>query len=235
MPDRDCAFDGCFNARDLGGLATTDGRSTRFGAVVRADHPNMLTAAGWTAVYDHGIRTVVDLRNDDEIRADAVPRPAGVTTVHVPLDGVEDTALWARIAADGLDGSPLYYPLFLARRPDRCAAAVTAVARAAPGGVLVHCGIGRDRTGLVAMLLLRLAGVRPDEIAADYLRSTERLAALWPARGLDDQTDEIAGLLARAGTTAREALLAALPDPGYLRTAGVAEADLAALRTRLLG
>lgn len=237
MPDRDCAFEGLFNARDLGGLRTADGGVTRFGAVVRAEDPNQLTDRGWRAVVGYGVRTVVDLRNDDEIRTDAVPRPPEITTVHVPLDAVEDTALWARIAADGLDGSPLYYPLFLRRRPDRCAAAVTAIARAAPGGVLVHCGIGRDRTGLVSMLLLALAGVVPDDIAADYLRSAERLTALWRARGLADQDAEIAELLTRAGTTARGALLSAvsgLDAMDYLRTAGVAAADLAALRSRLL-
>jgi hypothetical protein len=52
-------WDGCFNVRDLGGLPTVDGRVTRTGAVVRADALDGLSAAGWTALLDHGVRTVV--------------------------------------------------------------------------------------------------------------------------------------------------------------------------------
>jgi protein-tyrosine phosphatase len=43
-------WDGCFNARDLGGLATVDGGQTRRGAVVRADAVDGLSASGWAAL-----------------------------------------------------------------------------------------------------------------------------------------------------------------------------------------
>ena len=84
--------------------------------------------------------------------------PTPVATVHVPMDDVDDTRFWREMWDGGLDGTPLYYRPFLERKPERCVAAVAAVADAPPGGVLVHCGIGRDRTGLVALLLLALVG-----------------------------------------------------------------------------
>ncbi len=236
--DRHLNWEGCFNARDLGGLRTTVGRTTRFGAVVRSDSLDHLTPAGWAALQAYGIRTIVDLRNDEERQAGFQPGEAGLTTVHVPLDDTADTELWEYIWGNGLDGSPLYYRLFLERKPDRCAAAVAAVARAAPGGVVVHCGAGRDRTGLVTLLLLALAGVGADEIAADYELSTERLRGFWAARGERDQGPEIEGLLARADTTARTLLLdivASLDVDAYLRSAGLGEGDLSAVRTRLVG
>ncbi len=230
-------WDGCFNARDLGGLPTTGSRVTPWGAVVRADHLDNLTPAGWAALEAHGIRTIIDLRNDEERPADVVPRAAGITTVQVPLDDSADTELWTHIWDNGLDGSPLYYRLFLERKPTRCAAAVAAVAGAAPGGVVVHCGAGRDRTGLVTLLLLALAGVRADDIAADYDLSTERLRAFWAARGEADQGPEIEMLLRRANTTARALLLdllASLDIDAYLRSAGLSEDDRTALRARLV-
>jgi hypothetical protein len=66
--DRHLDWEGCCNARDLGGLSTTDGRTTRWGAVARSERLDELTAAGWSALEAHGIRTIVDLRNHDERR-----------------------------------------------------------------------------------------------------------------------------------------------------------------------
>jgi protein tyrosine/serine phosphatase len=236
--DRQLEWDGCFNARDLGGLRAGAGRTTRRGAIVRADTLDHLTPSGWAAVRAYGIRTIVDLRNDAEIPPESRLRPAGISTVHVPLDDVEDTAFWQRCWDNELDGSPLYYQPFLEQKPGRCAAALAAIARAEPGGVVFHCGLGRDRTGLVSLLLLALAGVEPDEIVADYELSNSRLGPAWAARGQVDQRPIIDAILARRRTTARElllALLATLDAAAYLRAAGLRDAELNALRARLLG
>ena len=75
MRSRDLAWEGCLNVRDLGGHPTEDGGETRFGAYVRADNLERLTAAGWQALIDYGVRTVVDLRLAGE-RGDAPPAGA---------------------------------------------------------------------------------------------------------------------------------------------------------------
>jgi protein tyrosine/serine phosphatase len=227
-------WDGCFNVRDLGGLHAADGRRTRWGALVRADAVDRLTAAGWAALHDHGVRTIVDLRNDDELRADIAPRPADVATQHLPLDGIEDTEFWEHWKHQA---PPLYYGPFLGRFPGRVVAVMSAVARAGPGGVLIHCVGGRDRTGLIAMLLLALVGVAPDDIADDHALSAERLVELYARAGEVDQGAIIDELLEREGTTARELILttlAALDVEGYLRAAGLGDDDLTAVRERLL-
>jgi protein-tyrosine phosphatase len=235
--DRHLHWEGCFNARDLGGLPTTDGRTTRWRAVVRSDTPDHLTAAGWEALRAYGIRTIVDLRNDEEVGPDAGARPASVTTVHVPLDDTAGREFWDEWASGPQFGTPLYYRPFLERKPDRCAAAVAAVARAGPGGVLVHCGGGRDRTGLVTMVLLALAGVAPEEIASDYELSYERMPRMYAARGEDDQGPTIQGFLAGDNTSARAAIVDTLDwldADAYLRSAGLGNDDLAAPRERLV-
>ncbi|MEV4470194.1 tyrosine-protein phosphatase [Nonomuraea sp. NPDC049504] len=234
---RDLEWEGCYNVRDLGGIAVSGGGSVRAGALVRSDNPERLTAAGWRALVEHGVRTVVDLRNDDERRGDSSPRPEEVTTVHVPLDDSVDTVFWNQIWENELDGSPLYYRVFIEQKARFCAEAVAAVARARPGGVLVHCGLGRDRTGLIVMLALALAGVSPDDIADDYALSAGRLPPLFQALGAADQTDEIRRILARKGTTAREALLGVLDGlevEKQLRAAGLTDVDVAELRARLV-
>ncbi len=235
--DRHVIWEGCFNARDLGGIGAIDGRRTRWRAVVRSDHLDDVTPAGWSALRAHGIRTIVDLRNDDE--RGRRPEPAAdLDVVLFPLDDMGDTEFWQVWASGPQFGTPLYYRPFIERKPDRCAAAVRAVARARPGGVVVHCGGGRDRTGLVTMLLLSLLGVAPEDIASDYELSYERMHAWYIARGEDDQHPELEAFLAGERTTAREAILATLAAvdiESTLRSGGLTEADLAALRGRLLG
>ena len=150
--ERHLTWDGCSNVRDLGGL----GRIRR-GALVRADALQNLSAEGWRALEHHGIRTVIDLRNPDEIGDDAAPRPSGLTTIRIPLDGMEDTEFWSQWLDRPEFGTPHYYGPWLERFPDRAARTLAAIARAQPGGVAYHCGIGRDRTGLITMLILRRA------------------------------------------------------------------------------
>jgi protein-tyrosine phosphatase len=195
--------------RDLGGLRTYDGRTTSWGAIVRAGDLDRLTEAGWAALESYGVGTRVDLRNDQE----RGPRP------------------------EELDGSPLYYLPFLERKAERCAAAVAAVAGAEPGAVVVHCGAGRDRTGLISVLVLALAGVVPEDIVDDYEVSNLRLQRFWAGRGKDDQSAVIAEILRRKNTSAPELLfdlLASLDIEAYLRSAGLGDDDLAAVRARLL-
>ena len=130
MTGRHLDWDGCRNVRDLGGLPAAGGRVTRWGAVVRSDSPANLTPAGWAALRAYGIRTIVDLRNDEERSHPAGVGAAGVATVHVPMDDVDDTGFWREMWDEGLDGTPLYYRPFLERKPERCVAAVAAVADA---------------------------------------------------------------------------------------------------------
>ena len=238
MLDRNLDWEGCVNARDLGGLPTAEGRRTRWGAIVRSDSLDHLTTAGWSALQAHGIRTIVDLRNDEELEYEAQARPDGLTTVHVPLDDIADTEFWKYLWDEELDGTPLLHGPFLYRKPERCAAAVAAVARAGPGGVVFHCGIGRDRTGIVALLLLALVGVTSDEIASDYELSNDRLRPHWAKLGLEDQSAWAEERLRRANTSARALILATLASlddvDAYLRTGGLGDDDLAAIRARLL-
>ena len=184
------------------------GRAVRRGAVVRADALDRLTARGWDALVAHGVRTAVDLRNDDELGADVSPRPPAVRTVRCPLDGVEDRAFWDVWSVVPAFGTPEYYAAWLRRFPERAVAAVRAVAWAEPGGVAVHCGLGRDRTGLVTLLLLSLLGAESAVISDDHALSD-------PA-------------------AARPEAIALAVDAAGVALAGLSADDRRALRARLL-
>jgi len=254
---RHITWEGFANARDLGGFPARDGRVTRSRVFIRSADLRFVTTAGWRTAEAAGVRTIVDLRNDDEIRphdgkqltrlagsaqfaaaAPAAVPPPCMERVEVALDDIADAGFWQFLNRQRLNGTPLYFRPFLERKPGRCAAVVTALANAAPGGVVFHCGAGRDRTGLVTLLLLALADVEPDAIAHDYELSAEPLKALFTAMGQQDQGPSIEAALAERGTTARDAILATLDGfdaETYLLTAGVSPASLATIRHRLLG
>jgi protein-tyrosine phosphatase len=233
---RHLEWEGCYNARDLGGLRTVDGGETRWGAIIRSDSLDHLTPAGWSALRAHGIRTIIDLRGDQER---SIPeRTADVVTVHVPLDEPPDVEFADYCCKNELDGSPLYYGPFLDRSAQRCAKVLAAIAAAQPGGVVVHCAVGRDRTGLIALLLLALSDVTPDDIAADYELSAKRLKALYASLGQDDYGPVAAEILRKKKTSARDTiltLLSSLDITARMRSAGLSGEDAAALRARLVG
>lgn len=198
--------------------------------------PTRLTAAGWASAWDYGVRTMVDLRAEDEDLPDETARPAGITTVRVPLDPEPGTPFFDHWTPIDNMATPLYLPGLLAEYPDRVIAAVRAVAIAAPGCVVVHCSGGKDRTGLIALVLLVLAGAEPDEIVADYLLTFDRMKERYAALGVRDQLAAISERLAERGTTIEASLsstIAGLKMPDYLLANGLSGRELAALHARL--
>jgi protein-tyrosine phosphatase len=247
LPERVLSWDGCVNVRDLGGHPTRDGRTTRFGAIVRADSVRLLSDAGWAALFDYGVSRIVDLRFRTELEADP-PRELEIDVVHIPVLPEPDAPEWAEIDAVG-DAAPDpeqatrdVYLEFLERRRPQFGAAVAAVAEAPEGTVVVHCLGGKDRTGLVVALLLRLAGVGLDDIAADYAESEGNLVERtqeWIEAAEDEAERERRLRITRTPPRAMVRVLEELERRygsvrGYLHTAGVSAEALDAAATRLL-
>jgi protein tyrosine/serine phosphatase len=246
--DRSLAWDGCFNVRDLGGLETASGGRTRRGAVVRADNVRRLTAAGWQAALDHGVRRLVDLRFENEEPGEPGP-PREVEVVAVSLFGEHDLVAEDRIAerllsaADAAAAHAGFYIRTLEERSQTVAAAVAAVAEAdRADGVVVHCFAGKDRTGIVSALLLAVADVPDEAVAADYAASGPNMSHLfdeWIATAGDDSERELRRRLAQAEHATMAAVLAWLRDTAggagaYLRDAGLPEEQIVRLRARLV-
>jgi protein tyrosine/serine phosphatase len=243
---RTLSWDGCVNVRDLGGLPTEDGAVTRFGRVVRADSVRGLTDAGWEALVGHGVSRIVDLRWADELAEDE-PRDVPVDVVHVELLGERDGPFAEIDRRQRRLGDPTVrrrtgYTEFLESFPANFAEAVTAVAEAPEGAVVVHCAGGVDRTGLVAAFLLRLAGVGLREIGLDYAESERNWAphvGSWIDEAPDGEEREFRRMLSRcppeAITGVLEEVEARYGDVhAYLSEAGAPKATLAAARARLL-
>lgn len=239
-------WDGCLNVRDLGGHATEDGGRTRVGAVVRADSVRRLSDEGWRALVAYGIGTIVDLRFHSELAADP-PRDLPVEVVHVPVFPEPEWTDWGEIdaighaAPDHASGTGAVYLELLERGRQRFAEAISAVAAAPGGGVVVHCTAGKDRTGLVSALLLRLAGVGRAAVGADYALSGPNLAP-WTRAWIDEAADEHdRARRVRLSVTPAEAMVGVLERlerrhgsvAGYLAAGGAPAAALDLARARL--
>jgi len=217
---------------------------------VRADSVSQLTPAGWEALVAYGVRTVLDLRGDHE-REDDPPRELPVEVVHVPFMEASE-AEWNELgeqleALDALpdvaDSTRQAYLLFLEHFKQNVGAAFKAVAQAPEGGVIVHCVGGKDRTGLLSALLLHLAGVSSEDIAADYALSEERLLPRHQAWFDAAQDEKELMRLRRISQTPPEAMTGVFAEierrygsiEDYLHSAGVTDEELDLARSRLRG
>lgn len=236
--------------RDLGGHRTAEGPQTRYGSIIRADSIRQLSEAGWRALVDYGVRTVVDLRGHHELDDDP-PGDLPVDVAHVPFMEA-DEAEWreveaeieaaAEAAPDAATATRDVYLIFLEHFKQNAAAGVRAVARAPAGGVVVHCVGGKDRTGLLTAFLLHLAGVAREDVAADYALSEERLAPRHEAWFAAAETEAELERLRRIAQTPATAMIGVFDEldrrygsvEGYLRSGGLTDEEFQLVRRRLL-
>lgn len=193
------------NARDLGGIATIDGGQIRERALIRTDNHNRLQAATLDAVRSYGVSRIVDLRWEWE--ASKYPSPLAADERYRLVPACFDPTGDEDIPPDS-------YRLMVDASRNRLAAALTAVAEAPPGGVVLHCHAGRDRTGVVVALALHLAGASTDSIAHDYALSEDSPPVVI--------VNTFAHLETKYGGVA-----------DYLIGSGMTVAQLAAIRARL--
>lgn len=249
------AVDGLLNLRDLGGTPTEDGRIVQPGRLWRSENQSLLSEDALDALVDGGLSDVIDLRSDFEV--DGSPSPfadrSGVTYHHLSFfkDAEDDDAgilgkalpwLERDISEHTGDEAADTYLTYLHDRPDSVLAAVQAIAHA-PGAALVHCAVGKDRTGLTVAFALNLVGVSDEAIAADYAATTANIAnvalRLWedPTYSMNARDIDMEELAARpeAMLTVLDHLRAEYGGVRPLLTRlGWSDADDAALRRHLL-
>jgi len=161
---------------------------TRSGVVIRSDNVASLTPAGRRAMIDYGVATVIDLRSESEVKGSPGPpfsefqstSPAtaitdGAIPVYLNIPLIDDATAPVLNEAPGM---PERYMLMLERRQSAFGSVFEAIA-ATDEPVLFHCFAGKDRTGLVAALMLSLAGVDPEAIGADYAETDIQLAGRY--------------------------------------------------------
>ena len=239
--ERRILLEGAVNFRDLGGYATEDGQRTRWRVLFRADGLGELTVGDFTVLRDLGIRTVIDLRAAYELERgqfDVVSHP--VSYHHIPfIESIPEPEEFDR-RPDLLEAQYLEM-LDNAGTEIRSALEVLAGPDALPA--VFHCTAGKDRTGLLSAILLRLLGVAEETVVTDYALSQEAMGRLKEKiiRKYPDSEEMLNGIegVFSAEPAKMHTLLAYLHEhygsvDRYVSGIGVGPDVVARLRTTLL-
>lgn len=180
---RHIRFEGVLNFRDIGGYPTGDGGAVRWGAVYRsAELHGMTEQDARKAIDELGVRTVLDLRAPADVEAapDLGPlvESSQVTRHHVQIgnDAVAGRTRAAR--ADGTFSARAVYISFVELGGSEAARAFGALAESIGTTVVFHCNQGRNRTGVMAALLLDALCVEEESIVADYALIDDEIAGV---------------------------------------------------------
>jgi len=235
-PGQSLEFPDLLNARDLGGHPTTDGAQTRWRSLVRADDLSQLSEHGLQALADYGVRTILDLRWPEEAERHPSPVPARLPQLRCArislLTHTEDE--WRLRSRDA--AKELWKCQVLDHVRAELRRVLAFIAAAPPAPLLFHCVAGKDRTGLIAALLLALADATPEAIARDYSVSGENLREGYLRRYANTERERILEAL-RCPEEGAYNMLAFLERAGgvrtYLAQIGLNSQEIAQLRARL--
>lgn len=178
------SLDGTLNFREVGGLATADGRRLRHGRLFRSDTLQYLTEESVRRLTrELGVITVVDLRLPYEVELEGRGSLAEVPHRyhHLPflVRGSEQEGTAAPRFTSQDDVIVQHYLGYLASSPDAVAGVVAALAEPGALPAVVHCAAGKDRTGVAVAMVLAAVGVPADAIAAEYAAGAERMAEVF--------------------------------------------------------
>ena len=237
----------CMNTRELGGYPTADGGSTKYHRFVRSGSLTHSLPEEREFLYKYGVRCTIDLRGDYE--HEHMPEPMiapDVETHHVPLYEVNIADIeqvdFETVFEEADPTITEVYRRILEKSKDGIARVFKIIAAAPEGCVLFNCTIGKDRTGVIAFLLMMLAGANKYDCIASYrlsdvyLRFYPIMRKLMAEKG--GSPNQRTGLYSTFETG--EFLYNFIVDEcggaeNYLLAAGVSPEELEAVRKRLVG
>jgi protein tyrosine/serine phosphatase len=242
--ERFVGLEGCSNFRDLGGWSAGGGRRVRRGLVFRSDGLHELTARDVQHLRERvGIRHVIDLRTPVEVEHEVHGALVAPPVLYHHVSLLEARRATPRRLGPGERFELDRFYLGILRRGGRGVARVLELLAASPEPAVFHCAAGKDRTGVVAALLLALLGVDDAQIAEDYaltqlglegiarrLRRAHGYTDLWqemPPESLHARADTMHAWLERVRGEWGSA-------HGWAQAAGISPEALAQLRERLL-
>lgn len=228
-------LEGVFNVRDVGGIPVGTGR-IREGALLRSGNLASATPTG-AAELASRVRQIVDLRDDQEVASQPSAR-TDVPTIHLPLFLGSVASFFA--ADSSLED---LYRHLLEESGERITEAVRIIARGP--STLVHCTVGKDRTGVTVALALSAVGADREAVIADYALTESQLPQERNRRIIEflqtqhPEAKHAVALATQSPAPVMRALLDSVDEQwgsaaGYLVANGMTDEELVALRATLV-
>ena len=198
-------LDGCFNFRDLGGYKTYDGKSTRFNKIFRSDELHDLTTSDIshiTAVLD--VKTIIDLRNPSEIMGFELENLCeyGINYFNIPLVGDQT---WQHMPSNPVES---YVSILQDSTSARqIGKVVELIGKYSDHSSVFFCMAGKDRTGIVAAVILGLLNVTNRNIVSDYALSRDPWRSLKAKMMSDPVRSKTIGNLPKDFLMVRESFM----------------------------
>ena len=235
------------NTREMGGYPTKDGGRTNYHRFLRSGVLYAATDKECNFLYNYGVRCMIDLRGHQEFEGEPPVHIApDVPVHHIPLyefniadlDNVDLNNLYD--AGDPTITDVYYQILMLGK--ESVAQVFKTMAAAPDGCIMFYCTVGKDRTGVIAFLLLMLAGADMYDCIANYVPSRTQLMRYDVVRDMMNDTnlsEHRRGHIESAYESG-EYLYRLIEDKlggieNYLISAGVTAEELEAVRQRLVG
>ena len=167
---------GCVNFRDLGGYHNSQCQTVRWRRLFRSDALQDLTPSDSRLASEGlNIGLVVDLRNSNEVERDGRgPLPElGAEYRHIPL--LEGRGIPPFTGGDVVERLTTTYQWMVRNSGAGIAEAINSISKTLDEGkgAVFHCSAGKDRTGLLAALILEVLGIDSETISADYMLTNE--------------------------------------------------------------
>jgi protein tyrosine/serine phosphatase len=189
QPAAQADFEGCCNFRDLGGFRACD-TTIRSRRLFRSDSLASASAADRARFVELGLATVIDLRSPAEVELAGRYRDPAVRYHNVPFG--DPIAEASRVGWGDAGQVALHYLDLLHSSGDAVAEVLAILTDPSCYPAVVHCSVGKDRTGILVALLLSAVGVPDDDVVADYALSgmgAARLALRLRELCADNLTD----------------------------------------------
>ena len=247
-PTRHIELERVFNFRDLGGYPTRDGRTTKWQTLFRADGIHRLSEADVDTLRPLGLRTIIDLRTPDEIEEHGrFPLDAYAASASYHHQPVLDV-IWTPEQIESFAESPTFlvdrYREMLVIGDRALGESLRLFGAGETYPAVFHCAAGKDRTGILAALVLGLLGVPDEEIAEDYALSRDGMVRMieWVKENVPEARERLSAAPTALMSAEPDTILALLDHiraeqgslEGYVLTLGVEADHIAGMQAALL-